>query len=131
MTGSTGSVCVDAHVGGWEIIDAPPAHLQADESDEQDNAGSAPVLRPGFPEMDAQQVAEPRDGSPGLLRIPSPVCSPSLLGPEGSEQHSESQEGRSYIHEVVGDIQVLGAGPVTFEAHHIDGHQGRGAEDGV
>ena len=98
-TGSRISISVQAEaLGGREVVDTPPAHLEKDEGEYQQEKMAAERLDGGLDrrtsprgrrkngslslaQMQVQKIAEPSGGGPGLFRIPCPVVSPCLLGP--------------------------------------------------
>ncbi len=60
--------------------------------------------------MDVRAVNEPDDQRPGLLRIPAPVAAPRVIGPHGSQDDAERQQGESHhdrlVPQLVDRLQV-------------------------
>ena len=78
--------------GGGKIVDAPPAHLEEEEGNDEHPKG-CPAVVAGQPfVVDVDEVGEPCDGSPGFLGVPRPVVPPGFLCPEGTEEHAEGEE---------------------------------------
>lgn len=121
-------------LGGGEEVDAPPAHLQKGEGENQEKqrpalvpvksaggAGNRPagpwdglplgmLLRPlaGLPaEMQVQEVAQPGGGCPGLFRIPGPVVPPGLFRPQGTHHHPHRKEAPADAHKRVAKAKVV------------------------
>lgn len=90
-----------------QIVDSPPANLQQDEADNQHPKGHLNTRLRQTAIVDESQIAEPRDGSPRLFWVPSPIVPPSLLCPKGTKEHSEGHESQSDIYQIVGDVHLL------------------------
>ena len=89
---------MDAVLCGRKVFNSPPAHLQAGESYDYQEIEQLAASFAQSSEMDIEKIGEPGDGGPGLLRVPIPIMSPSLLRPEGTGEHSESEEGKTDIY---------------------------------
>ena len=94
-------------LGRRQVIDAPPAHLKAHETDHLPKQGRANARRTASAPMHIDEVAKPRSRRPRLLRVPRPVCAPGLFCPQGTEKHPDSKEGETYPRQVVDGGQVL------------------------
>ena len=74
-------ICVNrSALRGRQIIDAPPAHLEQDEGEDENPERRTHSARAGGAQVDVDEIGEPGDGSPRLLRVPRPVVAPRLLG---------------------------------------------------
>ena len=103
-------------LGGRQVIDAPPTHLQEHERDDQYPQSQAlSVVRP-LTIVDIDEIGEPGDGSPRLLRIPRPVMSPGLLRPERTKHHAEGHKDDTYENKVVNNMKIL------LLDKQVDGH---------
>ena len=81
--------------GTRQIVNAPPAHLQEHETDYQHAEGYFGILIAALAfgrrlvsatnwqlaVVDVDEIAEPGDGCPRLLRVPRPVVAPRLFRP--------------------------------------------------
>ena len=119
-----------------EIVDAPPADLEAHEGEQEDPAGGTPLTGLGFAEMEVNQITKPGDGCPCFFRIPGPIMAPGLLRPQGAEQHTDGQERQSHIYQIVRNVhRVLGRFPVkpgmTMDKQQVDRHQCRRSQHRV
>ena len=56
--------------------------------------------------MHVQKIAEPGGGGPGFLRIPGPVVTPGLFGPEGTHHYAHCDESPAHAHQGVAEAQV-------------------------
>lgn len=117
-------------LGGGEEVDAPPAHLQKGEGENQEKqrpalvpvksaggAGNRPAgpwdglplgmsLRPPA-EMQVQEVAQPGGGGPGLFRVPGPVVPPGLFRPQGTHHHPHRKKAPAEAHKRVAKAKVV------------------------
>lgn len=101
-------VGVDAHaLSRREVVDAPPAHLQKDEGDEEPPERCTTIAVGADAHMDISQIGEPRGSSPRFLRVPRPIVSPGFLCPERSEENTDGHEGPTYLDEVVADVHLV------------------------
>ena len=91
-------------LGRGQIIDAPPAHLQEDERDDEHPESKALSMVWKVTIVHIDKIGQPGDGRPRLLGIPRPVVPPCLLGPESTEEHANGKEGEAYIDEIIGDV---------------------------
>ena len=107
-----------------QVVDAPPAHLQEEEADDEQGKGHLLPTVGQETVVDVPQVGEPSDGGPCLLRVPRPIVPPCLLGPQRPEKHAEGHEGQSHIDQVVGDIHLLVGGCRLFEEEQVGRHDG-------
>ena len=88
-------------LGGREIIDAPPTHLQEDERNDEYPNSQPLAIAWELTIMYIYKVCEPSDGSPGLFGVPRPIMSPSLLSPQGTKEHADGHKGKTAIDEIV------------------------------
>ena len=79
-------------LGSRQVIDAPPTHLQEHKRNEQDPQSKLWLVSGYLPVMHIDEIGEPGDGSPRFLGVPRPVVSPSLFGPEGTEEHADGNQ---------------------------------------
>ena len=90
-----------------EVVDAPPAHLQENEGDEEPPERCTAVAVRTDAHVDISQIGEPCSGSPSLLGVPRPVVPPGFLCPECPEENTDSHERPADLHEVVADIHLM------------------------
>ena len=88
-------------LGCGQVINAPPAHLQEYERNEQDPQGETRPVSGYLPVMHIDEIGEPGDSGPCLLRIPRPVVTPCLLGPEGTKEHADGHKGEADVNKIV------------------------------
>ena len=100
------SVCAHA-LCRWQVVDAPPAHLQAEEAEQLPQQGRPYCLRATAAQVYEDKEAEPSGGCPSFLRVPRPIGAPSLFCPQSSEEHSDGDEGQAYPRQVVYGFQVV------------------------
>ena len=114
-----------------QIVDAPPAHLQQAET--RDEHGESGLRMGGFIAaiVNIGQIRKPCDGGPSLFRVPSPVVSPSFLGPQCTHEHAERDERQAYIDEVVGDIEFFFGSIALLDEQQINGHYHGCPEQGI
>ena len=122
-------VGVDAHaLSRREVVDAPPAHLQKDEGDEESPERYTTIAVGADAYMDISQIGEPRGSSPCLLRVPRPIVAPSFLSPERSEENTYGHEGPPYLDEVVTDVHLVIVDGRLLEPQQVGRHQRCGTE---
>ena len=85
-----------------QIVDTPPAHLQAHETNNQQPKSRLVLQRIGVPLMNIKQIDEPRCRSPRFFRVPAPIVSPSIFCPYSAKQHANSDKSQAYVHQIVG-----------------------------
>ena len=68
-------------LGGGEVIDAPPTHLQENEGNDEHPEGQPIAMARELTVMYIYKVCKPGDGGPRLLGVPRPECTaePPLL----------------------------------------------------
>ena len=99
-----------------QVVYAPPAHLQTCESKYKQKTQHSARSPARNPQMDIENIDQPRHQGPGLLRIPAPVMSPRLLRPKHSRKHAESKERRTYLYKGISCRQnILRTG---YQTHH-------------
>lgn len=112
----------------WQVVDAPPAHLEAGEAEEEEPEAEAVAGRCGAMQtcVDVHQIAEPGNGCPGLFRIPCPIGAPRFFGPECAEEHADGHEGEADVDEVVDHVEVsaLSSFRGVLFGQHEDGNAG-------
>ena len=91
-------------LGRGQIINAPPAHLQENERDDEHPESKALAMVWKVTIVHIDKIGQPGDGRPRFLGVPRPVVPPCLLGPESTEEHANSKEGEAYIDEIIGDV---------------------------
>ena len=89
-------------LGGGEVIDAPPTHLQENEGNDEHPEGQPIAMARELTIMYIYKVCKPGDGGPRLLGVPRPVVAPGFLRPECAKKHTDGEKGKAYIDEVVG-----------------------------
>ena len=102
------AVGVDAGaLGRGQVVDAPPAHLQEDEGDEEPPERCTAVAVRTDAHVDISQIGKPCGSGPSLLGVPRPVVPPGFLRPECPEENTDSHERPADLHEVVADIHLM------------------------
>ena len=81
--------------------------------------------------MEIQEIGEPGDGGPSLLRVPSPIRAPGNLSPQSPEQHPESQERETCGDKVVRSRHVFFRGLVLPEYQDVKSHDRGGPKHSV
>lgn len=84
-----------------EEINPPPAHLETKKGKNYDSTKRPARNLSKNSQMDIQQVTQPGQCSPGLFRIPVPVMSPGILGPQGTGHHPQGEKSQSYVNQSV------------------------------
>ena len=102
-------------LGGGQVIDTPPTHLQEYKRNEQYPQSELWLVSGYLSVMYIYQISEPGDGSPRLLRIPRPVMSPCLLGPEGTKEHANGHKGEADINEIVRYVEFFVSDGLPFK----------------
>ena len=88
-------------LGCGQVFDAPPTHLQQYERNEQYPQSELRLVRGDLSVMHINEIGEPGDGSPCLLRVPRPVMAPCLLCPQGAEEHADGNQRYADNDEIV------------------------------
>ena len=99
---------MDAVLCGRKIIHAPPAHLKAEEAEDQQQTQRAPRPCSSKPLMHVKHIRQPCSQRPCLLRVPVTVVSPGFLGPQRTGKHAKCQEGHTYIYKRICRLHHLG-----------------------
>ena len=90
-----------------QIVDAPPAHLQAEEADYLPEQCRLKRQRAAPAPMDIDEIAKPCGRRPRLLRVPRPVSAPCFLCPQSAEEHTDCEEGEAHARQVVNGIHLV------------------------
>ena len=88
-------------LGSGQVIDAPPTHLEQYKRNEQYPQSELRLVSGYLSVMHIDEIGEPGDGGPRLLRIPRPVMSPCLLGPQCTKEHADGNQRYADEDEVV------------------------------
>ena len=102
-------------LGGGQVIDAPPTHLEQYKRYEQYPQSELRLVSGNLSVMYIDQIGEPGDGGPRLLRVPRPVMPPCLLGPQGTEEHADSHKGQTDIHQIISNVEFFVSNAVLLE----------------
>ena len=102
-------------LGSGQVIDAPPTHLQEYERNEQYPQSELWLVSGYLSVMHIDEIGEPGDGSPRLLRIPRPVMPPGLLGLQGAEEHADGHKGQADIHQIIRNVEFFISDAVFLE----------------
>ena len=118
------AVGVDADaLGRGQVVDAPPAHLQEDEGDEEPPECCTAVAVCSQADVYVGQVGKPRRSCPRLLRIPRPVMSPGFLGPQRTEENTYGHKRPADLHEVVANIHLVLVDRRLLEPKQVGRHK--------
>ena len=80
--------------------DAPPAHLQQDEREDEPGKQEVMMLARRT-EVQINQIAQPSGQCPCFLGIPRPIVAPGFLGPQSAHRHAKGKKSPSYAHQIV------------------------------
>ena len=109
-------------LGGREVIDAPPTHLQKDERTDEYPESQSFTLTRELTIMYIYKICKPGDSGPRLFGIPRPVVSPGFLGPKCAKEHADGEEGKTDINEIICDVEFFGSDTTLFDKEQIDSH---------
>ena len=115
-----------------QIINTPPAHLQAAECHNQNSNGTFTVGRASHAKVRITQIQQPCCRRPCFLRIPCPVMPPRFLCPKSAKQHPDGHECQTHTHQFVDRLQPGRKLPHDFisrKFHHS--HQSGSAQQGI
>ena len=115
----------------WQVVNAPPAHLQEDEREDKQPHCQTRLVVWQATIVNINKVCEPSDGSPCLFWVPRPIVSPSFLSPKSTKEHAEGHKGETDIDKVVQRRLSIEVGGVSFLEKQIDCHQRAEPKNGI